>query len=101
MNYLLEFVQEAENDLHKSIAWYDAQKSGLGKIFYKNVKSVLSTVKINPFHFPVIFNESRHALVKNFPFKIHFLINEEQKKIIVLGIFHTSRNPEVWEGRVD
>ena len=36
-------------------------------------------------------------LVKNFPYMVHFFINEENDTIEVLAVIGTDRNPRIWE----
>jgi plasmid stabilization system protein ParE len=40
----------------------------------------------------------RRALVTKFPYVV--LYREDQGEIIVIAVFHTSRNPSVWQSRV-
>lgn len=36
------------------------------------------------------------AKVKDFPYLIHFTINDSLKIILIIAVIHTSRNPETW-----
>jgi hypothetical protein len=38
----------------------------------------------------------RTAVLDVFPFMIHYLIDEPGKKIVIIAVLHTSRNPEIW-----
>jgi len=43
----------------------------------------------------------RTVTLEKFPFLIHYYIDIENKKVVVLGVIHTSRNPELWEDRLN
>ena len=37
--------------------------------------------------------------VEKFPYLVHFHVNEQSKTVKVEALFHTSRNPEIWDDR--
>ena len=41
----------------------------------------------------------RNALVNKFPYQVHYRVEEARKLIVVFGVTHTSRNPQVWKSR--
>lgn len=45
------------------------------------------------------FGEVRIAFLKKFPFGIHYVYKEKENQIIIYSVFHTSRNPEIWQER--
>lgn len=98
--YRIEITPFAEVDIRKSIDWYNNASMGLGKRFYNCVKTAFSHVQENPKHFPIRYRSVHTASVNKFPFLIHYKINEPKKVIVVLGVIHTSRNPDIWDDRV-
>jgi len=48
---------------------------------------------------PRVRGEARRRLVRRFPFAVNYLV--EPQHIEVLAVFHTSRDPKVWHGRLD
>lgn len=99
--YKIELTSFAELDIQESIQWYNDASNGLGNSFYKNIKSTISLIQRNPKYFPVRYKTIHTALVKEFPFMIHYQINETNEAIIILGVIHTSRNPKIWDKRTD
>lgn len=97
--YSIEITQFAEFDIRESIEWYNKAKHGLGNRFYNNVKSTLLRIQENPKHFPIRYKSVRTVSINKFPFLIHYKINESEKIIVVLGVIHTSRNPNIWDDR--
>ena len=83
----------AEKEFDNSIAWYESQREGLGREFRAAIEQYFERIAGNPERFPKIRGEVRRAVVlRRFPFVIHFLI--EPERIVILSVFHTSREPE-------
>ena len=88
--FVLRRVAEKEFDV--SIAWYENEREGLGQKFRATVEQYFQRIADNPEWFPEVRGEVRRAVVRRFPFVIHFLI--EKERIVILSVFHTSREPE-------
>jgi len=86
------FRPQALNDMEESLNWYEARLEGLGQRFIKSVDSNLSSIQSNPLKYPKKYRNIRIALVEGFPFVIHFL--NEHDCLIIISIYHTSRNPK-------
>ena len=83
----------AERELDSAIEWYDRERSGLGQEFKTTIKLYLDRIAQNPEMFPRVREEVRRAVVlRRFPFVIHFLV--EPERVVILSVFHASRNPE-------
>ena len=61
------------------------------------VEQMLVCIAEKPGRFPPVRWEVRRALLRRFPYAIHFLT--EPDVIVVLAIFHTKRDPRHLEGR--
>jgi len=65
----------------------------LGREFRVTIEQYFQRIADNPERFPRIRGEVRRAVVlRRFHFVIHFLI--EAERIVILSVFHTSREPE-------
>ena len=83
----------AEKEFDDSIAYYENERAGLGQEFRAAIEQYFQRIADNPEWFPKIRGEVRRAVVlRRFPFVIHFLI--EAERIVILSVFHTSREPE-------
>jgi plasmid stabilization system protein ParE len=83
----------AEKEFDDSIAYYERECKGLGQEFRATTEQYFQRIADNPEWFPKIRGEVRRAVVlRRFPFVIHFLI--EAERIVILSVFHTSREPE-------
>jgi hypothetical protein len=69
----------------------------LGDEFKKQAISQINTLKKNPSFYAIRYVGVRCLLIKNFPFLVHFTIDETNSLVKVFAIFHTSRNPRIWQ----
>lgn len=89
--FVLRRVAEMEFD--ESIAWYESRQTGLGRKFRLAIEKHFQRIAAHPEWFPEVLGEVRRAVVlSRFPFVIHFLI--EPDRVVILSVFHTSREPE-------
>ena len=98
-NYQISFTPDAYQDLNNATKWYENEKIGLGKRFYKSVSTMIGTLSENPFLFAVRYKGIRGALVEKFPFSIFYLVEEGQQCVHIIAILHNAQNPEIWEER--
>ena len=83
----------AEQEFDESIGFYERQREGLGQEFRSVIEQYFHRIADNPEWFPKVRGEVRRAvIIRRFPFAIHFLI--EPERIVIISVFHTSRNPE-------
>lgn len=98
MSSKLIFRPEAELDLSDAVSWYEKKVKGFGANFLLNVEAAIESIIRTLEAFTPIYKNTRRALVRKFPFGIHYLI--EKEKIVVLAIFHARRNPKEWKTRI-
>jgi len=99
VSHKVSLLPEAKIDIKEIIEWYNEEKSGLGTKFYSSIKSSLSILKKNPYLYQIQYLDIRNALLRKFPYQIHYQIIEPKTSIIVLAVTHTSRNPTIWKMR--
>ena len=98
MSLPIRFLPDAKDEFDKAADWYEQQRTGLGGRFVAAVRAVLQRISANPKLHGVVYLDVRKAIVQRFPFIV--LYREDQGEILVVSVFHTSRNPAVWQGRV-
>jgi len=83
----------AQREYDDAVGRYESEREGLGTEFRAVIEQHFERIAANPDLFPTVRGEVRRAVVlRRFPFVIHFLV--EPKRIVILSVFHTSRNPE-------
>ncbi len=95
----IEIYDAAEAELADAISFYEEKEEGLGTRFRRSVEAAIDSIQKRPLSHPVIEGASvRHVLTSRFPYVIIYRIEDD--KITVISVFHTSRNPIIWRGRV-
>jgi toxin ParE1/3/4 len=88
----------AEQEFDDSIAYYENEREGLGQEFRTIIEQHFQRIADHPERFAKVRGEVRRTVVlRRFPFLIHFLI--EPERIVILSVFHTSRDPEQLKSR--
>ena len=100
MKAKIKYAVFVKEDIKEAVNWYNTSQKGLGAIFLKNVKEKINYVAENPKTIQVRYQDVQMAVVKTFPYTIHYQYNKQQNTVFVLGIFHTSINPDSWTKRL-
>jgi plasmid stabilization system protein ParE len=98
MNLRQVIHPEAQKEFDHAVAWHANQKKGLGRRFATEVKNVLKLLRKMPRIHAIVMDDVRRAVVRNFPYVILYRVTDDE--IIVISIFHTSRDPGEWQSRV-
>jgi toxin ParE1/3/4 len=86
----------AQIEFDDAANFYDRRANrGLG--FTLAVRRVLTQIADNPEFYSVIMDGVREALVTGYPYAIYYRILTD--RVEVLAVFHTSRDPAVWQSR--
>ncbi len=88
------FRRRFQHDLGAGFDWYEEQRPGLGEQFLSAVQSTLKTIELYPELFISVHGDVRRAIVSRFPFAIFYLV--EPRRIVVLRVLHTARDPKLW-----
>jgi plasmid stabilization system protein ParE len=94
MSYTVKLLPKAYQDLRKAKKWYNDQKDYLGEEFKTEVNKEINYIGQFPEHYQRHYKELRQSLIKRFPYAVFYLVEEEKKRVVVVGILHTSRDPE-------
>jgi plasmid stabilization system protein ParE len=97
MTLPLVFRPAAQTEFDDSVAWYESQQSGLGNDFVARVQQVIDTIANHPDRYPIVYDDVREAVVSRFPFCVYYRVKSD--RLVVIAVFHTSRNPSIWQGR--
>lgn len=97
-SFLLEISEEAKYDIFDAFLWYEEQREGLGLDFELCLEAGLYTLNKHPLLFEEKYQNVRIHFIERFPYGIHYLIYRNEIKVV--GVFHTSRNPNDWFERI-
>ncbi len=91
------FRRKAQDELDDAGNWYEKERQGLGLTFLNSIEDVLKQIVTQPDQFPMLYRDVHKAVVKRFPYCVYFRVRN--RRITVLAVFHTARNPTVWKMR--
>jgi len=97
--FKIELSDEAESDFDNSYEYYFDESPKVADTFFQRINISLENIKKSPNSFPLVHKTLRKYTVSKFPFVIYYQI--EDVSIKVIAIFHTSRNPKIWNERLE
>ena len=86
MKYKLKLLPIVYQDLRKAKKWYLGINTILGEDFKLKVNEEFDYIKQYPKHYQKKHKELRQAIVERFPYTIYYLIEEELKMVVVVGV---------------
>lgn len=98
MSYEFIVLKSAECDLDDAYNWYERQRIGLGDEFLASVDAAYERIFENPLQFAEVHRDVRQCLLRRFPYTVNFMF--DTTRIVVLAVFHCSRDPSIWQRRI-
>lgn len=95
MSNRLIIRKRAEIQITEAYTWYENKQANLGNDFLLSIEGSLKTIEKDPEAFQLKYKNIRAIYTKHFPYGVFYFINK--KDIIVIAIFHLSRNPKLWK----
>ena len=86
-------------DIIDATDYYKNINPELTKQFLFRIREAKAYIVRSPLGFQVKYNKVRTLLLKQFPYHIHYLIDDTQKQIIILAIIHAYKNPKDYSNR--
>jgi plasmid stabilization system protein ParE len=99
MNYSFVNKPAVTADITNAIAYYKNINPELAKQFLFRIREAESYIARTPLGFQVKYNGVRTLLLKQFPYHIHYFVDDAKKQIIILAIIHAYRNPKDYSAR--
>ena len=65
--------------------------------FTKAVREVLNRIAALPLLHQVVYQDIRRAVVRRFPYSVLYPV--EASRVTVIAVFHSRRDPSIWQGR--
>ena len=93
------YRRDAQAEFDEAYDWYESRRAGLGDRFAENVQHAIDRIGANPQLHGIVHADVRCALVRRFPYGVYYRV--EAKRVVVIAIFHSSRDPRIWQARVD
>ncbi len=88
---------EAQAEFDEAFDYYERQRPGLGLAFLARVQDVFDRIGMNPHMHAIVLADIRKAVVAKFPYSVFY--RAEPARVQVIAVFHSSRDPAIWQGR--
>ncbi len=95
MAYSLYYYDVVKIDLIEAKKWYKKHQPGLEIRFAAEVKDCFKRLQNNPLNYEIKYKNVRTAFTAIFPYAIHFYLDDAKQLIVIIGIIHQSRNPDL------
>jgi toxin ParE1/3/4 len=97
MSLHVTFNRAAREEFLAAMAWYESKRSGLALEFMAEIERCISLAAESPLQFVSVGVGIRRVIANRFPYCIYF--RPEETRIVVLGVFHSKRDPIIWPDR--
>jgi plasmid stabilization system protein ParE len=84
----------AQTEYDDAADWYDARRPGLGLRFVAALGQTLDEISRQPDRYPEVWPGVREAALAGWPYCVYYQVHADH--VMVLAVFHTSRDPTVW-----
>jgi len=86
-------------DITNATDYYKNINPELAKQFLFRIREAKAYMERSPLGFQVKYKEVRTLLLKQFPYHIHYLIDDSKKQVVILAIIHAYKNPQDYTNR--
>lgn len=93
MKYQIVSRPHVNSDILNAIDYYKKISPDLAKQFLFRIREAKDYISQYPLAFEVKYKNVRTLLLKQFPYHLHYLVNDEQMQIIILAVIHAYKNP--------
>ncbi len=98
MSLPIAFHPDAEVEYDEAHEWFENRQAGSGDDFEAAVEAALALIAAHPRMHGVVTGDFRRAPVTGYPF-YRVVYRDLGDRVRIVSIFHTSRDPAVWQGR--
>jgi plasmid stabilization system protein ParE len=86
-------------DIEDVVDYYASINPELATAFLDRVEETKKYIADFPLAFQIKYKNVRTVLLEQFPYHIHYIVDDSKKQIVVLAIIHAYRNPKDYSNR--
>ena len=86
-------------DIEDIVDYYKIISPKLANTFLDRLDEAKKVIEIYPVAFQIKYKNVRTILLKQFPYHVHYIVDESKKLIIVLAVMHAYKNPKNYSNR--
>lgn len=93
MSFWIYVTSEAVKDIDDAFNYYNSKSGGLGYRFAEIADIYFHKISQVPFASAIRYDRVRVRPMRVFPFTIHYIVEEQASKVIILRVFNTWQEP--------
>jgi plasmid stabilization system protein ParE len=93
MAFEIRFSPRAVIEIEEALNFYLLRSESAASNFTLNLNRTISLLERYPF-FLVVYKNIRAIKIKNYPYRLFYTFDENNREIEILACFHTSQNPK-------
>lgn len=93
MSYSFVNRPTVKADVIEAVKHYKTISPDLAKQFLFRLREAKDYIARSPLGFQIKYNYVRTLLLRQFPYHIHYLIDDVKKQIVIIAIIHAYTNP--------
>jgi len=86
-------------DIINAVDYYKTISPELASQFLLRIREAKDYIALYPKSFEIKYKNVRTLLLKQFPFHIHYLIDDFHQQIVILSVIHAYKNPIDYSNR--
>jgi len=95
----VEFLAPARAEFREAIAFYNAQRAGLGSRLSAEIKKAIQRILSIQRRGLLFQKRARRCRVNRFPFGVIYQVREDT--LLIVAVMHLHREPDSWRHRLD
>lgn len=99
MSYQIVSLPAVKMEITEAVLYYEQFSPRLGRQFLFRIREAYHFLEMMPKSFQKKYKSVRTLLLKQFPFHIHYLVDDQNQIVVVLAIIHSYRNPSDYSMR--
>ena len=94
MKYNISITELAQLEIQEYFDDYNQKREGLGEDFENEIIQNIEYIQKEAQTIQIRYNTIRISFLKQFPFGIHFQMN--QNEVLIIGVYPMKGNPRKW-----
>ena len=93
------FLEHAKIEFEEAIAYYNRQRSGLGKEFSEEIEKTIERISTDPTSWEKVTKTIHRCRTRKYPYGLLYAVQGE--KIVIVAVMHLRRKPGYWKDRIE
>ncbi len=97
MKFKLSVRHKAERHIEDAFDWYFYKSPKAAEKFLIQLDDAFTRITKTPLAFAVRYKNVHLLPLKSFPVCVHYVVNEQLKKVTVVSVLSSRQDPKKWE----